>query len=109
MCHGDISPISWHVNVPVSTGVFSRLATTHTCRDFSSIQQWAKDHSAGYFPLELEPEQINTILDNPPFDQSPWEDLEEFWWMFPGNKFFKHWRGEGSSSSDGNHKGSEEE
>ncbi|PVH76895.1 hypothetical protein DL98DRAFT_550845 [Cadophora sp. DSE1049] len=75
-----ISPVSFHVNVPKSTGIFPRLATTHTCRNFTKIQEWAKEHSAGEFKFLAG------------FDQSPEEDIEFLYDMFPGNKFFKHWR-----------------
>ncbi len=37
-------------------------------------------------------EERQEIIDNPPFDQSAWEDLSEFWPSFPGNTYFKQWQ-----------------
>jgi hypothetical protein len=92
MCHADVSPISFHVNLPENKGIFSRLATTHTCRNFEKLQDWAKSHSAGDYKYLLTPEQAQEVIDTAGFDQSPEEDIERFWPSFPGNLFFKHWR-----------------
>ncbi|EPE30612.1 hypothetical protein GLAREA_03579 [Glarea lozoyensis ATCC 20868] len=92
MCHADVSPISFHVNVPVAKGVFPRLATTHTCRDFSKIQQWAKDHQAGPWEMHLTPEHAKKIIKEANFDQSPFEDIEFMYDQFPGEMWFKYWR-----------------
>jgi hypothetical protein len=92
MCHADVAPISFHINLPASTGIFPRLATTHTCRNFSKIQQWARDHSAGNFEFRLDYEEAQEIAKNAPFDQSPEEDIEFLYDKFPGDKYFKHWR-----------------
>jgi len=92
MCHADVSPISWRLNVPVARVLAPRLETTHTCRNFTKIQEWAREHEAKTLRQELTPEEIAAILEDPPFDQSPWEDLSSFWEQFPGNKFFKEWR-----------------
>jgi hypothetical protein len=91
MCHADVSPNSWHVNVPMSNGIFSRIATTHTCRNFAKIQEWGRQHETS-FGGAVPQNEVDRILENPPFDQTPWEDLESVWWKFPGNKFFKQWR-----------------
>ena len=92
MCHADVSPIPFHVNIPKAAGIFPRLATTHTCRDFGKIQQWAVDHSAGNWNFTLEPEQAKEIVETAGFDQSPEEDIQGLWALFPGNKFFRYWR-----------------
>lgn len=45
MCSADISPISWHWNEEV--GKLRPIEnSTHTCRDFGAIQQWARDRQA---------------------------------------------------------------
>ncbi|KAL1988632.1 hypothetical protein VTN96DRAFT_8332 [Rasamsonia emersonii] len=92
MCHADVAPIPFHVNVPASKGIFPRLATTHTCRNFTKIQEWAKAHHAGRWDFNLTPEQAEEIIQTAGFDQSPWEDVEFLWELFPGNTFFRHWR-----------------
>jgi hypothetical protein len=92
MCHADISPIPFHVNMPKSSGVFPRLATIHTCRNFTKVQEWAKEHMAGDFKFLLEPEEAQHIIETAGFDQRPEEDIEFLYNSFPGNKFFEHWR-----------------
>ncbi|KAH6721311.1 hypothetical protein BKA61DRAFT_567908 [Leptodontidium sp. MPI-SDFR-AT-0119] len=92
MCHADISPIPFHVNVPKSSGIFPRLATTHTCRNFTKIQEWSKEHSAGEFKFLLNEDEARETTETAGFDQSPEEDIEFLYGMFPGNKFFRHWR-----------------
>jgi hypothetical protein len=92
MCHADVAPIPFHVNVPANFGIFPRLATTHTCRDFSKIQQWARDHSAGEWDFNVNPEKAQEIIDASGFDNSPEEDIQFLWRLFPGNLWFKYWR-----------------
>ncbi|KAM7195066.1 protein of unknown function (DUF3328) domain containing protein [Rhypophila sp. PSN 637] len=92
MCHADVSPIPFHVNVPDEKGIFPRLATTHTCRDFGKIQQWSRDHWAGEWDFKLNPEKAKEIIAGSGFDNAPEEDIEFLWALFPGNKFFRHWR-----------------
>jgi len=96
MCHADVSPISWRLNVPVAQVLAPHLETTHTCRNFAKVVEWAKEHEAKDLRVHLTPEEISSILENPPFDQGPWEDLSSFWKMFPGNKFFKEWMENGT-------------
>ncbi|OJJ42509.1 hypothetical protein ASPZODRAFT_76693 [Penicilliopsis zonata CBS 506.65] len=92
MCHADVAPISFHINVPVSSGIFPRLATTHTCRNFTKVQEWARDHKAGEWNFSVSPEEAEQIIRTAGFDQSPLEDIEFLWPSFPGNTFFKHWQ-----------------
>ncbi|PYI07694.1 hypothetical protein BO78DRAFT_366516 [Aspergillus sclerotiicarbonarius CBS 121057] len=92
MCHADVSPISFHVNVPAKTGIFPRLATTHTCRNFTKIQDWARHHEAGNWNFSLTRDEADEIVRTAGFDQSPLEDIEFLWELFPGNTFFKHWQ-----------------
>ncbi|EQL01720.1 hypothetical protein OCS_02573 [Ophiocordyceps sinensis CO18] len=92
MCHADVSPIPFHINVPANTGIFPRLATTHTCRNFTKIQQWSKEHWAGEWDFNLNKEKAQQIIEASGFDNSPEEDIEFLYKMFPGNKWFKHWR-----------------
>lgn len=98
MCHADVSPIPFHINVPANTGIFPRLATTHTCRDFSKIQQWGRDHSAGEWDFNVNPEKAQDIIDASGFDNSPEEEIQFLWRIFPGNKWFKYWRDHPSES-----------
>ena len=102
MCYADVAPISFHVNVPENKGIFARLATTHTCKNFDKIRDWAKAHAAGDFELLLTPEEAQATIDSAGFDQSPEEDLEKFWPGFPGNLFFKHWRDEADKAAKSN-------
>lgn len=93
MCQSDVAPVSFHVNIPFNRGIFPRLATTHTCRNFSKVQEWAKEHRAPDFEFMIsDPEKLQKIIDDSGFDHSPEENMEGLYWMFPGNKFFKHWR-----------------
>ncbi|KAF2771673.1 hypothetical protein EJ03DRAFT_308444 [Teratosphaeria nubilosa] len=92
MCHADVSPISFHINVPASTGIFPRLATTHTCRNFEKIQDWAKAHRARNWSFELSPEEVDRVIEAAGFDQSPLEDIEFLYDLFPGNTLFTYWR-----------------
>ena len=36
MCHADVAPIPWRINFPANKVIVPRLATTHTCRDWSA-------------------------------------------------------------------------
>jgi hypothetical protein len=92
MCHADVSPIPFHVNVPSSKGIFPRLAIIHTCRNFTKIQEWARERFAGDWTVELEPDEVQYIIDTVGFPQDPEEDIEFLYGLFPGNKFFKYWR-----------------
>lgn len=94
MCHGDVAPISWRLNVPTAKFLAAHLETTHVCRNFTKIREWGRAHEAKELRIELTPEEIKSILDDPPFDQNPWEDASSFWRDFPGNPFFKEWRNE---------------
>jgi len=77
---------------PPTQASFPRLATTHTCRDFGKIQNWARDNAATGYDWAVTPDQAEGIIADSGFDHSPWEDIEFLWERFPGNKFFKHWR-----------------
>ncbi|KAK3368288.1 hypothetical protein B0H63DRAFT_565013 [Podospora didyma] len=75
MCHADISPIPFHVNAPKNTGILPRLQTTHTCRNFERIQQWARDHSAGEWDFNVNPEKAQEIIEASGFDNSNEEGI----------------------------------
>lgn len=92
MCHADVSPIPFHINVPANTGIFPRLATTHTCRNFTKIQEWSKEHWAGEWDFKLNKEKAQQIIEASGFDNSPEEEIEFLYKLFPGNKWFKYWR-----------------
>ncbi|KAJ5726232.1 uncharacterized protein N7483_007589 [Penicillium malachiteum] len=92
MCHADVAPVSFHINIPASTGIFPRLATTHTCRNFTKIQDWARNQQAGDWNFSVTPLEAEEIIRTAGFDQSPLEDIQFLWPHFPGNKFFKHWQ-----------------
>ena len=85
MCHADVAPISFHVVQPpegaegVRRGIFPRLGTKHTCRNFGKIQDWAKAHAVtGWSPM-LSAEEAQRIANEAGFDQSSWEDDETHW------------------------------
>ncbi|KAG9195013.1 hypothetical protein G6011_00133 [Alternaria panax] len=102
MCQADIAPVSFHVNIPFNRGIFPRLATTHTCRNFTKVQQWAKAHQAPEFDFMIDdPNTLQKIIDESGFDHSPEENMEGLYWMFPGNKYFKHWRDHPIGNSSG--------
>ncbi|KAL0937293.1 uncharacterized protein CTRU02_207024 [Colletotrichum truncatum] len=92
MCHSDVSPIPFHVNVPANIGIFPRLATTHTCRNFTKIQEWAKDRWAGDWDFNVNETKAQELIEASGFDNSPEEDIQFLWRLFPGNKWFKYWR-----------------
>lgn len=92
MCHADISPIPWRVNIPANKVIIPRLSTTHTCRNFTKIQAWAHDHDAGDWTYILSDEQAEEVIRSAGFDQGPGEDIEHLYKLFPGDSFFKYWR-----------------
>ncbi|GAB7336039.1 hypothetical protein MBLNU13_g08855t1 [Cladosporium sp. NU13] len=92
MCHADVAPIPFHVNVPVSKGIFPRLATTHTCRNFTKIQEWARDRTIGEWEFSLTKEKAQSVIKSAGFDQSPDEDIEFLYPKFPGVSWFKYWK-----------------
>ncbi|BAE62512.1 unnamed protein product [Aspergillus oryzae RIB40] len=101
MCHADVSPIPFHINVPARKGIFPRLATTHTCRNFTKIQEWARERFAGEWRVELEPEEAQYVIDTAGFSQDPEEDIQFLYELFPGDKFFKYWREHPYNGGDG--------
>lgn len=48
MCSADITPLPF-VWWRKYDQLMPASAVTHTCRDFSAIQDWAKEHTAGKF------------------------------------------------------------
>ncbi|KAI0151866.1 hypothetical protein GGR57DRAFT_513842 [Xylariaceae sp. FL1272] len=92
MCHADISPVAWRLNVPIRKMIIPRLSTTHTCRNFSKIHEWAREHSAGDWNFNVTADIAEEILRTAPNDQGPDEDIEEFYMAFPGDTFFRYWR-----------------
>ncbi|KAE8168442.1 hypothetical protein BDV40DRAFT_283901 [Aspergillus tamarii] len=89
MCHTDVSPVPFHVNVPARKGIFPRLATTHTCRNLTKIQEWARERFAGDGRMELGPEEA---MD---------EDIQFLYELFPEDTFFKYWRQHPYNGGDG--------
>ncbi|KAL3421691.1 hypothetical protein PVAG01_05847 [Phlyctema vagabunda] len=73
-------------------GVFPRLSTSHTCRNFGKIQEWAKENAAGVWDPIITPQQAAEIIQDADFDQSPFEDIEFLYDQFPGNPWFRYWR-----------------
>ncbi|SPQ23036.1 6fb56bcd-a67c-49f4-8b90-2ac61adbe7f0 [Thermothielavioides terrestris] len=92
MCHADVAPIPFRVNFPANKVIVPRLATTHTCRNFKKIQEWAKAHRAGAWSYKVTPEQAEEIMRASGFDNAPWEDIQDQYMAFPGNPYFKYWR-----------------
>jgi hypothetical protein len=41
MCHGDLTPITFEWNIELDT-YLAHHSTTHECRDFGEIFEWAK-------------------------------------------------------------------
>ncbi|KAB5563094.1 hypothetical protein GE09DRAFT_1219675 [Coniochaeta sp. 2T2.1] len=101
MCNADVAPISWRLNVPVGRVLAPQLETTHTCRNFTKIVEWAREHEAKGLRQELTDREREAFLADPPFDQSPWEDQSGFWQAFPGNPFFKQWREGWNETAEG--------
>ncbi|KJX97225.1 hypothetical protein TI39_contig523g00003 [Zymoseptoria brevis] len=92
-CNADVAPVSWHVNVPFNRGIYPRLASTHTCRDFSQIQKWAKEHKSADFQQRIyNYTELQQVIDGTDIDHSTEEDLDDQYMLFPGDKYFKHWR-----------------
>jgi hypothetical protein len=92
MCHADVSPVSWRVNIPGNHMVIPQLATTHTCRNFTLVQEWAREHSAGEWEYRVEDWELEGVLRAAGFDQGPGEDIERMYGLFPGDRYFKYWR-----------------
>jgi len=92
MCHADVAPIPFRVNFPANRVIVPRIATTHTCRNFTKIQEWAKKHEAGAWEYKVTPEQADEIIRASGFDNAPCEDIQDQYMAFPGNTYFKYWR-----------------
>ena len=92
MCHADVSPIPFRINFPANQVIVPRLATTHTCRNFTKVQEWAKAHEAGAWNYNVTAKQAEEIMADSGFDNSPWEDIQDQYMAFPGNTYFKYWR-----------------
>lgn len=80
MCHADVSPISFHVVLPpddvddVGTGIFPRLGTKHTCRNFEKIQDWARARTVGSWSPILTAEEARRVAEEAGYDQASLED-----------------------------------
>ncbi|KAK8084275.1 hypothetical protein PG997_005546 [Apiospora hydei] len=92
MCHADVSPISWRLNVPVKKMLIPQLSTTHTCRNFSRVHEWAQQHRAGAWNYNVTADMAEEIIRTSGFDQAPDEDIEDQYENFPGDPFFRYWR-----------------
>ncbi len=92
MCHADVAPIPFRVNFPANHVIVPRISTTHTCRNFTKIQEWAKAHKAGIWDYKVTSEQAVEIMRASGFDNAPWEDIQDQYMAFPGNRYFKYWR-----------------
>lgn len=42
-CHSDVATIYWGW-VPEVNKAYGNLATTHTCKDYEKVKEWARDH-----------------------------------------------------------------
>jgi len=79
MCHADVSPISFHVVQPpldrddIGRGIFPRLSTRHTCRNYAKIQNWARDRYVGKWSPLLSVEEARRVAEQAGFDQSSME------------------------------------
>ncbi|KAK4240933.1 hypothetical protein C8A03DRAFT_30900 [Achaetomium macrosporum] len=92
MCHADISPISWRVNMPGNHMIIPQLSTTHTCRNFTKVREWAEAHSAGEWNYRVPDDMLDDVVRTAGFDQAPDEDIQHLYKLFPGDTFFKYWR-----------------
>lgn len=93
MCHSDVAPIPFHVNVPARKGIFPRLATTHTCRNFTKIQEWAREHAVGEWKYKFDNlEEAMEVIDAVDWDQGPGENIQELYYLFPGDQYFEYWQ-----------------
>ncbi|KAF8848037.1 hypothetical protein BDZ45DRAFT_636278 [Acephala macrosclerotiorum] len=93
MCHSDVSPVSWHLNMPKRNVIIPQLSTSHTCRNFTKIQEWARENSAGDWNYMVDSkEAVDEIVRTAGFDQAPDEDMGSQYDKFPGDPFFKYWR-----------------
>jgi len=92
MCHADVAPMSYRVNVPASFGIFPRIATTHTCKNFTKIQEWAREHAAGEWNYNVTKAQAKEIVETSGISNEPEEDIQFLYRFFPGNKWFKYWQ-----------------
>ncbi|KAF7196920.1 hypothetical protein HII31_01838 [Pseudocercospora fuligena] len=93
VCNADVSPLSFHVNVPFNRGIYPRLATAHSCRDFSLVQEWAKTHHAQGFQGRIYNfTRLQEIIDDTDIDHSTEEDLQDHPDLFPGDEYFHYWR-----------------
>ena len=104
MCNADVSPVPFRVNVPSNKVIVPRLSTTHTCRNFTKIQDWAKSHQAPDWDFNVTPEQAQEITKESGFDNSPWESIEDQYEFFPGDTFFKYWRDHPEEASEARRK-----
>lgn len=93
-CKSSPSPSS-HQPTQLTLLSFSspRLTTTHTCKDYSRIQEWGHAHQAPPHNFMInDTETLQQIIDESGFDHSPEENVQGLYWMFPGDLFFKYWR-----------------
>lgn len=55
-CHSDLATIYWEW-VPEHKRAYGNLATTHTCKNFEKVKDWAREHNLhGDFDMEAEVE-----------------------------------------------------
>ena len=83
MCHADVAPVPFHIAEPPKgalgdIGIYPRLTTMHSCRNYNKVKDWALAHRAPSFKFSLTPEEAQEIKENAGFDQSAFEDLSEF-------------------------------
>ena len=89
MCHADVTPLPWRVEDPPTSRLTPRLATTHVCRNFTKIQNWAIEHNLRNREINLTPDQLQEYLENPAYANSidTWENLSSI--VEPG---YESWR-----------------
>lgn len=54
MCSSDITPITFHFVSEEDHHVFPNLATTHICRDFDSLKEYAKTRQVEAWKMDID-------------------------------------------------------
>lgn len=54
MCSSDITPITFHAVSKDDHHVFPNLATTHVCRDFDRLREYAKTRQVAAWKMDID-------------------------------------------------------
>lgn len=54
MCSSDITPITFHFVSDEDRHVFPNLATTHICRDFDRLREYAKTRQVEAWKMDID-------------------------------------------------------